>query len=368
MIPRPGDPTATTTDFVEFNRTISQGIDEDGPLRGTLMVDFDTVQPGLPVVLAIHGGLVKGELCAPASRRLTQTLFAREFVAKGYIVFMADFTRPTNDKLAGLLGYLLNNGKAGDCMADDGWEPGAKRAQISLQLAIRSLKTQLKQFAAAHAGAPYAPAFEKASRKVVAFGGSSGAHLAARLALRSEEPSGAAGDGPQFQLERRVAGAVGIAGIGECTTNNPVRNFRRVYGIDAFPSKYSRPFASCGPVLPDPADSPIKFYNGISSYKDWFGKWQRYPSPLSGSGTWGRERGWDFVADARWPQRTCADLNPGSCTSRIFPVAGTDTHQVFPFSARQPGAKASAPTYWQSTVLPEVDAFFRSVKADDQLG
>lgn len=368
VIPRPGDPSATTTDYVEFNRTVPQGIDEDGPLRGSLMVDFDKLEPGLPAVVAIHGGLVKGKLCAPAARRLTQTLFAREFAAKGYIVFLPDFTRPTNDAKSGILGWLMNSGNTGDCMADDGWEPGAKKAQISLQLAVRSLKVQLRQFAQAHPGAPSAPAFDRASRKVVAFGGSSGAHMAARLALRSEDASGAPGDGPQFQNERRVAAAVGIGGIGECTASNPLRNFRRVFGLDAFPASYVKPFASCGTVTPDAADSPIRFYNGASTYKDWFGKWQRYPSPLTGSGSWGRNLGWDFVADARWPARTCEGLSPGSCTAKVYPVEGTNTHYIFPHEARPPGSPTSTPTYWQSTVFPEIDALFRSAKSDDEVG
>ncbi|MBJ7472615.1 MAG: hypothetical protein JHD16_15010, partial [Solirubrobacteraceae bacterium] len=154
VIPRPGDPSATTTDFVEFNRTVAQGIDEEGPLRGSLMVDFDKLEPGLPAVVAIHGGLPKGKLCSPASRRLSQTMWAREFAARGYIVFLPDFTRPTNDRISGILGQLLNKGNAGDCMPDDGWEPGAKRAQLSLQLAVRSLKVQLRAFADAHPGAP----------------------------------------------------------------------------------------------------------------------------------------------------------------------------------------------------------------------
>jgi hypothetical protein len=309
---------------------------------------------------------MKGKLCSPASRRLSQTMWAREFAAKGYIVFLPDFTRPTNDTKTGFLGSLLNKGNPGDCMADDGWEPGAKQAQLSLQLAVRSLKVQLRKFADAHPGDPSAPAFAQASRKVVAFGGSSGAHMAARLALRSEESSGAPGDGPQFQAERRVAAAVGIGGIGECTPNNPLRTFRRIYNVDAFPASYAKPFASCGPVKADAADSPIRFYNGASSYKNWLGKWQRYQSPLTGSGSWGRNIGWDFVGDARWPARTCADLTPGSCTAKVYPVSGTDTHYTFPHAARPPGTKPGSPTYWVSTVFPEVDAFFRSAKADDE--
>ncbi|MBJ7472098.1 MAG: hypothetical protein JHD16_12390, partial [Solirubrobacteraceae bacterium] len=70
--------------------------------------------------------------------------------------------------------------------------------------------------------------------------------------------------------------------------------------------------------------------------------------------------------DARWPQRTCEDLNPGMCVAKVYPVAGSDTHFVFPHNARPPGAKGSVPTYWVSTVLPEVDALFRAAKSDDE--
>lgn len=368
VIPRPGDPAATTTDYVEFDRTVPQGIDEEGPLRGTIMVDFDKLEPGLPAVVAIHGGLPKGKLCGPANRRLSQTLFAREFAAKGYIVFLPDFTRPTNDKIKGLFGWLLaQNKQQGDCMPDDGWEPGAKRAQLSLQLGVRSFKKQLRRFADTHPGTPAGDAFGQASKKVVAFGGSSGAHLAARLALRSEESSGAPGDGPQFQKERRVAAAIAIGAIGECTPSNPVRNFRKISGLDAFPKQYAKPFAGCGPVTPDAADSPIRFYMGVSVYRDfWTRKFVRYASPLSGSGGWGSNLGWDFVGDARWQQRTCDDLGAAKCVAKTYPVEGMDVHARFPHDARPPGNK-SAPTYWQSTVFPEVDAFLRTVKADDEV-
>ena len=365
-IPRPGDPSATTNDFVEFWRTQPEGIDEMGPLRGSIMVDFDKLQPGLPAVVAIHGGLVKGPPCSPDTRRLSQTYFAREFAAKGYIVFLPDLTRPTNDKITSFAGMLLSGGSKGDCMADDGWEPGAKRAQISLQLSIRSLKRQLALFAGAHPGTPAASAFAAASKKVVAFGGSSGGHFAARLALRSEDRSGAADDGPQFQTERRIAGAAGIGAIGECTANNPVRNFRKAYGLDAFPRQYVKAFSGCGPVAPEATDSPIRFFTGISAYRDfWTRKWKAYPSPLTGSGGWGANLGWDNVVDARWSKRTCEDLGPQRCVAKTFLVDGTNTHANFPHNARPPGT--TGPTYWQSTVLPEIDAFFRTVKADDEI-
>lgn len=369
-IPRPGDPSATTTDFVEYWRTQPEGIDEMGPLRGSIMVDFDKLEPGLPAIVAIHGGLMAGIPCSPDSRRLSQTFFARYFAAKGYIVYLPDLTRPTNDKLTSFAGLLLTGGKIkGDCMADDGWEPGAKRAQVSLQLSVRSLKRQLKLFADAHPGTPAATAFAAASTKVVAFGGSSGGHLAARLALRSEGSTGPADAGPEFALERRVAGVAAIGAIGECTANNPVRNFRRAYGLDAFPPQYQRAFAGCGPVAPEPSDAPIRFYMGISAYRDWFTrKWRPYASPLTGSGGWGTNLGWDSVADARWPKRTCEDLGGAPrCVAKTYLVDGTNTHANFPHNARPPGAPGTTPTYWESTVLPEIDAFFRTAKSDDDV-
>lgn len=366
VIPRTGDPSATTTDFVEFARTVPQGIDEVGPLRGSIMVDFDKLEPGLPAVVAIHGGMVAGPPCSPTSRRLSQTSWARLFAAKGYIVFLPDFTRPTNDKKASFLGWLLRKGKPGDCMADDGWEPSAKRAQISLQLSVRSLKTQLARFAAAHPGTPAGEAFAAASDRVVAFGGSSGGHMAARLALRSEDSSGAPGDGPQLATERRVAGAVAIDSIGECTRTNGARNARKVYGLDSFAAPAVKAFAGCGPVAPDALDSPVKFFNGLSSYRDWTGKWRKYTSPITGSGGWGPQIGWDGVVDARWSRATCDDLGPALCTFETFPVAGLDTHYIFPHNARPPGAPKNSPTYWESTVFPKVDAFYRATKSDAQ--
>lgn len=365
-IPRPGDPSATTNDYVEYWRTQPQGVDEAGPLRGSIMVDFDKLEPGLPAIVAIHGGLVAGPPCSPDSRRLSQALFAREFAAKGYIVFLPDLTRPTNDKITSFAGVLLSGSTTkGDCMADDGWEPGAKRAQISLQLSVRSLKRQLALFADAHPGTAAGSAFAAASRKVVAFGGSSGGHFAARLALRSEDSSGAPDDGPQFKTERRVAAAAAIGAIGECTPNNPVRNFRKAYGLDAFPSQYLRAFSGCGPVTPGADDAPIRFWTGLSAYRDWWTrKWKPYPSPLSGSGGWGTNLGWDNVADARWPKRTCEDLGGAPrCIAKTYLVDGTNTHANFPHNARPPGT--TGPTYWQSTVLPEIDAFFRTAKSDD---
>lgn len=364
-IPRPGDPSATTTDYVEFWRTQPQGIDEAGPLRGSIMVDFDKLEPGLPAVVAIHGGLVAGPPCSPDSRRLSQTLFAREFAAKGYIVFLPDLTRPTNDKLTSFAGMLLSGSTTkGDCMADDGWEPGAKRAQISLQLSVRSLKRQLALFAGSHPGTPAGTAFAAASKKVVAFGGSSGGHFSARLALRSEDSSGAADDGPQFNTERRIAAAAAIGAIGECTPRNPVTNFRKAYGLDAFPRQYLKAFSGCGPVTPERGDSPIRFYTGLSAYRDpWTRKWKPYPSPLTGSGGWGTNLGWDNVVDARWAKRTCEDLGPQRCVARTFLVDGTNTHANFPHNARPPGT--TGPTYWQSTVLPDIDAFFRAARSDD---
>lgn len=364
-IPRAGDPAATTNDYVEYWRTQPQGIDEMGPLRGSIMVDFDKLEPGLPAVVAIHGGLVAGPPCSPDSRRLSQTYFAREFAAKGYIVFLPDLTRPTNDRITSFAGILLSGGTKGDCMADDGWEPGAKRAQISLQLSVRSLKRQLELFADTHPGTPAASAFATASKKVVAFGGSSGGHFAARLALRSEDVSGAPDDGPQFTTERRIAGAAAIGAIGECTANNPVRNFRKAYGLDAFPSQYVKAFSGCGPVAPAADDSPIRFWTGLSAYRDpWTRKYKPYPSPLTGSGAWGTNLGWDNVVDARWPKRTCEDLGGAPrCIAKTFLVDGTNTHANFPHNARPPGT--TGPTYWQSTVLPEIDAFFRTVKSDD---
>jgi hypothetical protein len=361
-IPRPGDAGASTTDYVEYARTAPEGTDDRGVLRGTMFVDFDTVNPALPAIVVIHGGLVQGKKCAPY-RRVTQWIWARKFTAAGYIVFTVDFPMPSNDKQAGFLGAQLNKGNRGDCAADDGWEPGAKRAQIAIQLAVRSLKEQLRLFAAAHPGNAASPAFAAASKKVVAFGGSSGGHLAARLALRSEDVSSDPTDGPQNRLARRVAGAVGIGTIGECTTHNPVRTMSKFYGFPAFLPGLEKPFAKCGPVVADPLDSPIQFYGSAIVTRNFFGKPERQWSPLSGSGAWGKNIGWDSAVDNRWAKRTCEDLNPGSCTFEVYPVPGTQAHFVFPLATGPPGA-ADGPTYWDTTIFPKVDKFFRSVKAD----
>lgn len=373
-IVRDGDPAASTTDYVEFARTLPQGRDEFGPLRGDLLVDFERVQPGLPAIFVIHGGLVAGEICS-GQRRATQHLWANEFTKLGYIVFMPDLKRPTNDRNKGVFGQILNPKGRGDCMADDGWEPGATRAQVSLQLGVRALKTMLGKYAAAHPqDARAASAFEQASRKVVAFGGSSGGHFAARLALRSDDSSGAPGDdGPAHRLERRVAGAVAIGSIGECTPSNPVRNFSKFYGLFAFPFPVIQPWKQCGPVQPDADDSPIKFYMGAAHiHNRYLGartnsrSWVRWDSPLSGAPGWGRNLGWDTVVDGRWAARTCDDMPPDvSCTTKILPVADGVVHPIFPYLSRSPGQPQSAPTHWEAVVRDEVDAFFRSVKADD---
>lgn len=371
--PRAGDPAATTTDYVEYWRQAPEGTEDGDPLRGDLLYDPATVEPGLPAIVLIHGGMVRSDLCTP-SRRWSQTLWARQFTAKGYIVFMPDFPRPKNDIIKGLIGWLAAPKKRGDCAEDDGWEPGAKAAQVSLQLAVRSFKQQLHDFAVDHPEPSVAAsAFEQASRKVVAFGGSSGGHLSARLALRSDEPSHIPGDSSALHLERRVAGAVGIASIGDCTTNNPLRNFSKLYGIPAFPPPTPKPFATCGPIKADALDSPIRFYTGTIVLKGWDGKWYRMPSPFSGAPGWGSNLGWDTVVDARWPKRTCEDLNavnPGTCTAETYPVDSMKAHFVFPFDTRPPGSDPdTTPTYWESSVFPKIDAFFRSsaVKSDDEV-
>lgn len=361
---RPGDPSATTTDYVEYFRTVPQGREDGVPLRGDLLYDPEHVEPGLPAIVLIHGGMVRSDLCTP-SRRWSQTMWALDFTARGYIVFMPDFPRPKNDVQKGLIGWLLAPKARGDCAADDGWEPGAKAAQISLQLAVRSLKHQLRLFAEDHPDGPAAQAFDAASRKVVSFGGSSGGHLAARLALRSEDPSAAPGDSPDRWLERRVAGAVGIGAIGECTRHNPLRNFSKVYGMQAFPAP-KLPFGSCGPLEPDAKDSPIRFFTGVVALKGWDDRWYRMPSPLSGAPGWGRDLGWDTVVDARWPLRTCEDLTPGTCTAETYLVPSSRAHFIFPHATNAPGAPEGTPSYWDSTVLPKIDAFYRSVKADDE--
>jgi hypothetical protein len=362
---RAGDPAATTTDYVEYFRTIPQGREDGVPLRGDLLYDPERVEPGLPAIVLIHGGMVRSDLCTP-SRRWSQTMWALDFTARGYIVFMPDFPRPKNDVQKGLIGWVLAPRARGDCSADDGWEPGAKAAQISLQLAVRSLKAQLRNFAQDHPGGTDAQAFDAASRKVVTFGGSSGGHLAARLALRSEEASAEPGDSSARWLERRIAGAVGIGAIGECTRHNPLRNFSKVYGLQAFPAP-KFPFGACGPIDADPNDSPIRFFTGVIALEGWNGRWSRMPSPLSGAPGWGSNLGWDTVVDARWPLRTCQDLNPGSCVAETYPVGSTRAHFIFPHAAAPPGAEEDAPSYWTTTVLPKIDAFYRSVRADDEV-
>lgn len=374
-IERAGDPDGATTDYVEFARQYPQARDEIGPLRGDLLVDFETVKPGLPAIYVIHGGLVVGEVCS-GMRRATQTFWAHEFTKLGYIVYMPDLVRPTNDRAKGLFGAILKPKGPGDCMADDGWEPGAKRAQISLQLGVRSFKQQLRRFAEAHPEYPQvASAFDQASRKVVAFGGSSGGHFAARLALRSEDVSGAPDDGPQFRTERRVASAVAIGSIGECTKSNPVRNFSKLYGLFAFPHPIIQPWKKCGPVAPDAKDSPIKFYMGAAYGPSLFNKnrkdpkaWVRWDSPLSGAPGWGRNVGWDTVVDGRWAERTCEDLRPTvSCTTKIYPVPHPIVHPLFPHESRSPGQSQDAPSHWESGVRDEIDAFFKTAKADDEV-
>lgn len=376
-IPRPGDPAAATTDYVEFARQHPQARDELGPLRGDLIVDFEKVKPGLPAIYIIHGGLTSGEVCS-GNRRASQLIWANEFTKLGYIVFLPDLVRPTNDRDKGLFGSILNPRGRGDCMADDGWEPGAKKAQISLQLGVRSFKQSLARFATDHPGYPeIASAFDQASRKVVAFGGSSGGHFAARLALRSEDVSGVPGDGPAQRAERRVAGAVAIGSIGECTAGNPVRNFSKFYGVFAFTWPVWQPWKTCGPVTLDQGDSPIKFYMGASYFPSPIYKkrsdpksWLLWPSPLSGAPGWGRDIGWDTVVDGRFAKRTCEDMQKAdlACTATVMPVPDPLVHPMFPYFSRSPGQPNTAPTHWEARVKGEIDAFYRSdqIKADDE--
>lgn len=360
-------------DYVQFARDRAAGAQHDGePLAGELWIDPETITPGRPAILLMHGSIVDAVQCGSHGRG-SMSSTAAEWAQRGYIVFNIDWRMapPRSDvvKDPALRAADALMGTAdypGDCAPDFGVGADMRYAQASAQAAVVSLKEMLGQYAEQH---PEDRAFAHASRNVAAIGHSLGGHLATRLALRSNPPSG---DRPSD----RIVAAVGTASVGDCTPRNSILDYRKIkvgnltLETSSFPA--SRMWGSCDVVTPMADAAPIRLYNAVSAYRywSWTWRWAATPSPFAGSGGWNPNLGWDGIVDARWPNETCGDVTAagGDCKALRYQVADQFAHNKFPRASTEAQTNASlhSKVYGGTAAAPQatpdsIESLLRSV-------
>lgn len=361
-------------DYVEYARDTPDGYRYNGrALRADLWVDPDRVVPGRPAILLMHGSIVDAPACGNAGRVYMEGA-ARDWAQRGYIVLNIDWrmAAPSTDVVkdpaldsASMFSDVLNTSSYdGDCAPDRGVQEVLTQAQDSAQSAVKALKSMLSGYAD---NDPEARAFSLASNRVAAMGHSLGGHLATRLALRSSGE------------DDSVVAAAAFSSIGDCTPSSKVRDFSSisVMGLpllrtSSFPN--GRMWGDCEVVQPTATSAPVRLYNAVAANRYWLfqWRWSVTNSPLSGSGGWGPNMGWDGIVDARWPQETCNDVNAakGSCGSYRYLSSSTAPHNSFPrgLAEATTGRSLKELVYGGSEVSPAaapgtVEELLRSVSA-----